>query len=188
MSDRDALPEVIETARLRLRPWELGDVDDVLAYARDPEWSRFLRALPRPYTRTHAEEFLARQILQDRVERPAWAIVLDRRAVGGINLRFVFEHRRGEMGYSIGREHWSRGYVTEAARAVIDAAFRTHPDLNKVEARADVDNVASHRVMEKLGMTKEGVLRKNRFERGETVDEAWFGILREEWEALGEGG
>ncbi|MFG0253410.1 MAG: hypothetical protein ACF8NJ_11120 [Phycisphaerales bacterium JB038] len=50
MSIRPELPEVIRTERLVLRPYELGDVQDVLAYAQDEVWSRFLRALPRPYT------------------------------------------------------------------------------------------------------------------------------------------
>lgn len=175
------LPEVIETARLTLRPWTLDDVDDVYAYARDEEWARYLRLLPRPYERRHAEEFVAGQILADRVEHPAWAIVLDGSAVGGINVRLNMAHRQGEMGYAVARKHWNRGYVTEAATAVIDAAFRTHEDLIRICARADVRNAASQRVMEKIGMTKEGVLRQSRVERGELLDEAWFAILRSEW-------
>lgn len=179
--ERDTLPEVIDTSRLRLRPWELTDVEDVLSYAQDPEWSRFLRALPVPYTRNDAEKFVARQLLLDRSTHPAWAIVLEGTVVGGINLRLDFEHRLAEMGYSVARRHWNQGYMTEAAGAVIDAAFTTHPDLNRVGAMADVDNTASQRVMEKVGMRKEGVLRQNRVERGEVIDEAWYGILRDEW-------
>lgn len=67
------------------------------------------------------------------------------------------------------------------ARAVIDAAFATHADLNRIHARADERNRASRRVMEKVGMVKDGVLRMSRIERGEAVDEAWFAILRTEW-------
>lgn len=51
----------------------------------------------------------------------------------------------------------------------------------ELTAMADVDNTASQRVMEKVGMRKEGVLRQNRVERGEVIDEAWYGILRDEW-------
>lgn len=178
---RAPLPAVIETARLRLRPWELEDVDDVLAYAQDPEWSRFLRALPSPYERVHAEQFLARQILLDRPTHPSWAIEWEGVAVGGVNLRFRFEHRLAEIGYGIARRLWKRGLVTEAALAVVDAAFRVHDDLNRVHARADVDNAASQRIMEKIGMKREGVLRQSRVERGTLVDEVWYGILRAEW-------
>lgn len=179
---RPALPDEIETDRLVLRPWRLDDVDAVLAYAQDPEWSRFLRALPRPYTRDDAIQFVARQVLVDRVERPAWAVTLDDTPIGGISLGFQFAHGLAELGYSIAREHWSKGFCSEAARAVVDAAFSTHADLNRVCARADHENTASQRVMEKIGMTKEGVLRMSRIERGEAIDEVWFAILRSEWE------
>jgi ribosomal-protein-alanine N-acetyltransferase len=179
--ERKTLPEVIETARLQLRRWQLGDVDDVLAYARDDEWARYLRTLPRPYYRSHAEEFIARQFLWDRVTHPTWAIVLEGKVVGGINLRFDFANRLAELGYSIARAQWNQGYGTEAAKAVIDAAFSTHEDLNRVRAMADSRNEASQRVMEKAGMKKEGLLRQNRVERGEPIDEAWFGVLRSEW-------
>lgn len=180
---RDPLLDVIRTERLELRPWRLGDVDDVFSYARDPEWARFLRMLPTPYTRQDAEQFVARQLLLDRVTHPAWAVEHEGSVIGGIGLRFNFEHGLAELGYSIARVHWNKGLCTEAARAVIDAAFSTHPDLNRVHARADNENTASQRVMEKIGMTKEGVLRMSRIERGEALDEAWFAILRSEWRA-----
>jgi ribosomal-protein-alanine N-acetyltransferase len=175
------LPEVIQTERLLLRPFELADVADVFAYARDPEWSRYLKALPHPYLEGDAEKFIARQLLSDRSKHPTWAIVLDGTVVGGVNLGFDFEHLLAELGYSLARMHWNKGYVSEAARGVIDAAFTTHEDLNRIHARADLRNGASQRVMEKLGMQREGVLRKSRIEGGEALDEVWYAVLREEW-------
>lgn len=180
------MPDTIDTERLRLRPFQLDDVEDVLSYARDPEWSRFLRSLPRPYGRADAERFIARQILLDRAAHPTWAIEYEGSVIGGINLRVSFEHRSAEMGYSIAREHWNRGLCTEAARAVIDHAFSTHEDLNRLHARADHRNGASQRVMEKVGMVKEGVLRQSRVERGEAFDEACYSVLRSEWTPLAE--
>lgn len=179
--NRALLPLTLETERLVLRPYVFGDVEDVLRYAQDPEWSRFLRVLPRPYAREHAEQFIARQVLLDRESHPAWAITLQGRVVGGVNLRFAFENRSAEIGYSVARTHWGQGYCTEAARAVIDASFSTHPDLNRIHARADTDNVGSQRVMQKVGMTREATLRQNRVERGEVFSEAIFSVLREEW-------
>jgi len=178
---RDILPLTLETERLTLRPFGLADVDDVFAYAQDPEWSRYLRTLPSPYLRDDAERFIARQLLLDRAEHPTWAVVSDDTVIGGINLRFDFEHRLAELGYSVARAHWNNGYCSEAARAVIDAAFTTHGDLNRIHARADARNGASQRVMEKIGMVKEGVLRQSRVERGEALDDAWFAVLRSEW-------
>jgi RimJ/RimL family protein N-acetyltransferase len=58
-------------------------------------------------------------------------------------------------------------------------------ELNRIRASADVRNTASQRVMTKVGMIREGVLRQNRIERGEPIDEAWFGLLRSEWQGSG---
>ena len=175
------LPDVIDTERLILRPWRLEDVDDVFTYASDEEWGRYL-SVPHPYVRANAVEFLARQVLQDRAVHPTWAVVLGEAVIGGINIRFFLEHCLGEMGWSIARLAWGRGLATEAARAVVEAAFSTYQDVNRIRAMADARNVASQRVMEKIGMRLEGTLRQNRITRGEPVDEAWFGILRTEWD------
>lgn len=179
--NRRVLPEEIQTERLVLRPYGFEDVEDVYAYAADKQWAQYL-PVPDPYSRDDAIEFLARQVLLDRVVHPTWAITLDDSVVGGINIRFNFENLIGEMGYSIARGLWGRGLVTEAAKAVLDTAFATHSDLQRVRAMADARNLASQRVMEKIGMQREGLLRRNRLHRGELVDEVWFGVLREEWE------
>lgn len=186
MSDGDfpgGCPDTIRSERLELRPWQAGDADDVFAYASDPEWSKFLRVLPTPYRREDAETFLVRQADFDRRTHPSWAITLDGHAVGGVNLRVHPQHRLAEMGYSIARRLWGRGYCTEAARAVVDAAFVGYPRLNRIRAMADRENVASQRVLEKLGMQREGILRQNRIEGGVLMDETWWGLLRSEWES-----
>ena len=79
-------PVELRTERLLLGPFRLEDVDDVLEYARDPEWAWSLPAVPQPYERRHAEEFVARTFLAPWDTRPLFAIVIDGRVVGGINL------------------------------------------------------------------------------------------------------
>ena len=64
-----------------------------------------------------------------------------------------------EIGYGMARAHWDKGYMTEALCAVIDWAF-TQPDVYRVQALCDFDNIGSARVMEKAGMTREGLLRR----------------------------
>jgi [ribosomal protein S5]-alanine N-acetyltransferase len=176
------LPNIIETTRLRLRPFGLHDIESVLSYATDLEWARYL-PVPQPYTRENAEQFIAGQVLLDRERHPAWAIEHAGAARGGINIRFDFDNHVGEMGYSIARSCWGKGLTTEAARALLDAAFVAYFDLNRIRAMADARNVGSLRVMEKIGMSREGVLRQNRVVRAEFIDEVWCGILRTEWEA-----
>ena len=175
------LPEIIKTERLRLRPYKLQDVGNILVIASDPEWARFL-PVPQPYTMADAEQFIASQVLLDREQHQSWAIEQNEAIIGGIDIRFDFENHLGELGYSLARPWWGQGLMTEAARAVIDAAFLAYPELNRIRAMADARNRASLRVMEKLGMVREGVLRQNRFVRDEFIDEVWCGLLRTEWE------
>lgn len=89
------------------------------------------------------------------------------------------------MGYSIARAFWGRDLATEAARAVVDAAFEMCATLIRVRAMADARNLASIRVLAKAGLKREGILRSNRFVHGQPVDEVWCGILRSEWESRG---
>jgi RimJ/RimL family protein N-acetyltransferase len=176
------LPEVIQTGRLVLRPWSLDDAGDVFLYANDGEWSRYLR-IARPYSLEDARKFITSQLLLNRQEHPSWAIEHEARAVGGINLRLLSDLRIGVLGYSIARALWGRGLATAAARAIVDAAFDGCPKLACLRALVDARNGASLRVLEKLSMRREGVLRSHRFSNDGLVDEVWYEISRNEWEA-----
>jgi RimJ/RimL family protein N-acetyltransferase len=175
------MPDIIRTSRLVLRPFAVSDIADVMAYATDEEWARFL-PVPQPYQRADAERFLAAEAAVERTQQPSWAMLFEERVVGGITLRISQAHRLAELGYALARSCWGQGLATEAARAVLDTAFEVLSDLNRVRAIADPRNVSSLRVMEHVGMTREGLLRQNRVLRGELVDEVWCGILRKEWE------
>ena len=170
----------IRTERMLLRPHRLEDVDDIFEFAADPEWGRYL-AVPIPYLKEHAVEYVAQRILTSRDEWPVWAMVLDRNVVGGIGIEINAKHATGALDYSIAKKHWGRGLTLEAASAVVDWAFRRR-GLAKVYAYADARNVQSLRVMAKLGMTREGMLRRHRTLRAERVDDVYYGLLREEWE------
>ena len=175
------LPESIQTPRLLLRRFRLTDADDVYAYARDPEWRRFLFTVPQPYERRHADEFVAANVLTDWRAKPQWAIEREGRVVGMVALWVAREHRRAEFGYTLARWLWGRGLMTEAVSALIDEAFATLP-LRKVNARALAPNIGSIRVMEKAGMQFEAVLRQHFSHRDEVFDLVHYGLLREEWE------
>ena len=172
----------LKTKRLLLRPFRLEDVDDVYEYAKDPDWARFLAAVvPQPYTRTDAEAYIAGRILADWSQEPTFAIVLDSTVIGSVSIGINEAHQRAELAYALARGHWGKGLMPEAAKPVIDYGFVEH-GLAKIYAVADLRNVRSYRVMEKLGMRREGVLRSHLAERGERRDEVVYGILSEEWE------
>ena len=172
----------LKTERLLLRPFQLKDVDDVFEYARDPEWARYLPHLRLPYTRRDAEEFVADRVLDRSETHSLWAIVLEEKVVGGIGLPIDERRRIAELGYSLARQHWGEGIMPEAARAMVDWGFEEHR-LAKVYSFSDSRNTRSLRVMEKLGMTREGVLRSHGVTRDGRADFEYYGLLREEWEA-----
>ena len=171
------LPE-LRTDRLLLRPFRSGDIDDVYAYASDPEWARYL-PVPDPYTHRDAEEFVARILLADHATRPMWAIVHRGRVSGGIDLT-VYGRGTAEMGYSIARPLWGQGLTTEAVRAVIEHAF-DELGLARIQAFADIRNTGSWRVMEKVGMNRVGVVHGDRLVRGERVDSVVYEVVNEGW-------
>jgi ribosomal-protein-alanine N-acetyltransferase len=76
--------------------------------------------------------------------------------------------------------HWGHGFMTEAARAMVDAGFR-ELGLHRIWADSDPHNVASWRVLEKIGMRREGHLIENAFIKGEWVDSLIYAILAREW-------
>ncbi len=146
-------PESIQTPRLLLRRYRLTDAEDVFAYARDPEWGRFMPPVPRLYERQHADVFVAGQVLANWRQEPAWAIEHQGRVVGRVRLRLAPRHGRADLGYSMARWLWGRGLTTEAVSAVIDEAFRCLP-LRKIAAGAIAENVGSIRVMQKVDMQR----------------------------------
>ncbi len=111
-----------------------------------------------------------------------WAVVPDDlgEPVGSIAAMNVSDRdERAEIGYCIGRPWWNRGYGTEAARAVVEYLI-LRVGCARVEARHDVRNPASGRVMEKAGLRFEGVLRSYQASRDgeDRIDLAVYGIIR----------
>ena len=181
-----AKPIKLKTQRLLLRPFKLSDAPDVFAYAQDPDWAPFL-PVPSPYTYRHAEEFVATSFLADWETHPRFAITLDGTVIGSMNIRVDRQNRAAEIGYAIGRKYWGRGITAEACDALLmDWAFGEY-DLARICARADLENRQSWRVMEKLGMKREGITRSSGpsdHDPTSREDTATYSVLRHEWERL----
>lgn len=140
---------VLRTERLVLRPFVLDDVDDALAYRADPAFAEFLPHVPQPFTREHAEAFVRTNMTEPWATLPTYALVFDERVIGTVNLEI--EGRRAMLGYALGRAYWGRGLAVEAARAVL-----AHHALDQYWASTASGNVRSMRVLDKLGMTRDG--------------------------------
>ena len=87
---------------------------------------------------------------------------------------------RAELGYWIDRPYWNQGYCTEAGRAVLWYGF-TELNLNRIHAYHLSRNPASGRVMQKLGMTREGLLRQHAKKWGKYEDIVEYGLVRQDW-------
>lgn len=175
-------PITLTTHRLVLRPWRLTDVEAAYEYARDPEFGRYFASFPEVVTLEDERRFIEAQLATNWPTRPSWAVTLaDDLPIGGVNLRIDHLRDVAEVGYGIARNHWGSGYATEAAVAAMDWAFTRYP-LRRFIATADSRNKASLRVMEKLGMERETVLRGLREVRGERADTVVCGITRPRWQ------
>jgi len=172
----------LKTKRLLLRPFRLSDADDVFEYSSDAEWGRYLVNMPEPFTRKDAGEFVVRFSNPEQWDEiPVFAIVQQNKVIGQVYLNSPdMVNQRAEIGYMLSRNQWGKGIAPEAARAVINYGFETL-SLNKIFGTCDIRNKRSWRVMEKLGMKREGLLRNHLKWRGEFLDEYYYGILRSEW-------
>jgi RimJ/RimL family protein N-acetyltransferase len=170
----------LSTSRLLLREFRADDRAAVHAFASDPKVTRFTDWGPNSLPDTTA--FLV-EIGQDACSLPrsrfALAVV-DREAdvlIGSIELRITSDsHKRGEMGYVLGRPWWRRGYASEATTAVLRFGF-DQLGLHKISATCDPDNTASTRVLTKIGMQREGHLRDHLHLRGQWRDRLIYAAL-----------
>ncbi len=144
---RDLLPGKIESKRLVLRAPMRGDVPDLVKLADNKTIAQKLARLPSPYTRADAVGFI--EIFAQRADERPYAITLDGHFVGVIGMSF-HEGRPPELGYWLGEPFWGKGIMTEAGRALIDAAHKTG-QYELIAARALASNEGSLHVLEKLG-------------------------------------
>lgn len=168
-------PETIETARLRLRPPRMEDAPSIFErYASDPEVSRLLPW--RPHKSVEETRAFLRSLLRalEGGTTHAWVIEgrTDRRLMGLISMTIESareadllstEEEQGyckvSFGYHFARSEWGKGFATEAAQAVVQWAM-AQPDVYRVWTVCDVENQTSARVLEKVGLVREGTLRR----------------------------
>jgi len=172
----------IRTERLILRDVRESDFDDIHAYATDPETVRYMLWGPNTLetTREVIDRWLARQTEWPRQQID---LVVELQATGRV-IGVVSIHDattdQASIGYCYHSAYWRRGYGTEAARAMAALAFGALA-LRRLSANCDARNRGSYRVMEKLGMRREGHFRQDVKVRDGWRDSYHYAILAEEW-------
>ena len=179
--------ERLKTERLVLRVRTVADAEDIHAYASLPEVA-YPAGFP-PVKTLEDEIYYLEHILPERNQKdnlPAgYGIVVKGtdKVIGSVD----FNHRHAddvlELGYTLHPDYWGRGYVPEAARALIDLGFKDL-GLHKIELTCFGHNVQSQRVAEKLGFTLEARTRDRKDAQGNRCDDLRYGLLRSEWEVI----
>ncbi len=171
--DIDIKRVVLKTKRLKLRSWQMSDLDDFYAYASVDGVGQMAGWSP------HKDKEESKRILKHFIdERKTFAIVMDDRVIGSIGIEkydetFMpeFEYLKGrELGFVLAKDKWGQGIMPEACRAVIKYLFED-VDLDFMTCSHFLDNDRSRRVQEKLGFhkykynesytTKDGTIKPN---------------------------
>ena len=177
------MSDILETARLRLRRFEKEDASVVQRLAGTFEVFDTTLLIPHPYPDGAAEGFIEMTRADwDKGEQYVFAITLrnTNELFGSMGLKVSPQHERDDLGYWIGVPFWNQGYCTEAGRAVLEFAF-ARLKLNIVVAHHFVRNPTSGRVLRKLGMKHEGLLRQH-VKKGERFEDLeCYSILKTEW-------
>ena len=175
----------IETARLILRRVRRTDAEDMFSYASQEVVTRYLTWNPHPDL-LHTKRYVTYLDSRYRVAQYFdFAIVLRDcgRMIGTIGfVSFDEENSIGEVGYVLHPDFWGMGIMTEALSAVIRFGFE-ELGLHRIEASYMPENCASRRVMEKCGMTFEGIRRGLRLVKGSYIDVGTYAILAEDYQA-----
>lgn len=175
----------LETARLRLRPFTRGDVDATYAYRQREDVARYL--FDEPMSRESCAEAVQARVGQIGYEKEGDKIFLaveridDMAMIGEVSLILrSAEARQAELGYILHPEAHGFGYATEASRALLALGFEG-AGMHRIYARCNARNVASARVMERLGMRREAHFREHMLRKGAWDEELIYAMLEDEW-------
>lgn len=173
----------LETPRLLLRKLIVSDAEDIFLYASDPLVSRYVLWSAHE-TRTDSVAFVKNMLSKyQQGEACEWAMVYkETHAVIGTCgfVSYSQENAGAEVGYAMAKPYWRQGLMQEALRAVFGFAFH-QLNINRLEARCLVANLASQKTLERSGMRFEGILRDKLNVKGRFEDVKYYSILRDEF-------
>lgn len=172
----------INTNRLRLRKFQPGDAEEIFAaWTSDERVAKYTSWFVHERiedTKAYVEYMVSRDQLSDY----NWIIELDHKIIGSISVCYADDDLEiAGIAYVLGYDYWGQGYVTEAASAVIRFLF-DEVHYRKIIAGCDSENTGSARVLEKVGMKREAVLREHiKRKDGTWGDDLQYGLLRKEF-------
>ena len=169
--------------KCRIRKWELSDAKDLAAALSNRKVQDNLRdGLPYPYTEQDGKEFISAMLSADENETFAFAIMVDDKVVGSIGIfrQGNIHSQTAELGYYIAEEYWGKGIMTEVVKQICEYVFGDS-DIIRIYAEPFAYNIASCRVLEKVGFQYEGTLRSNAVKNGKVIDMKMYSLIKEEY-------
>jgi RimJ/RimL family protein N-acetyltransferase len=170
---------LLTTDRLVLRRFRPADARTLAAYRTDPAVARY-QSWQSPYSVEQAAYAIESMAVADP-EQPGWfqyavELTAEHAHIGDVAVNLHDNRLQADIGYSFAPERHGHGYATEAVRGVLDHLFRVR-GLHKVSAECDARNVASYRLLERVGFRREGLLRQHSRVKGEWTDDLLYGLL-----------
>ncbi len=175
---------MIEGKRVKLRGFELDDLDEVHRAMNNPNMTRYLRVM-KPFSKEDEEEWI-KNTWKRRKEGTHYAFAIEDKEkgelIGSISLMNVEqENKRAELGIWIKEEYWGKGYGTEAEKLMTKYGFE-ELNLNSIHARAYSFNERSQRAIKSIGFKENGKQRAALYRHGDYHDAYYYDMLKEEWE------
>jgi ribosomal-protein-alanine N-acetyltransferase len=164
---------LLEGKNVNLRIVEKEDLQLLHEWDNNPDFKGEFEQL-REGTKTDLEK------LYDNLKDSQWFFIEKKDGTKIGNIAHLLLAREVEIGYFVVPNERKKGYANEAIMIMVDYLFLSK-DLERIQAKADPENIASCKALEKAGFKREGILRKTFFCRGKWKDDVVYSILREEW-------
>ncbi|KAI1805580.1 acyl-CoA N-acyltransferase [Daldinia bambusicola] len=173
---------IVKTDKCMIRAYVPSDAEAMAAAANFPEIVQYMRnTFPHPYTLDSAR-FWIEQSTRASPTVNFGIFTAEGALAGAIGLtpRKDIEYRTCEVGYWVAMDQWGKGIATSALGAFSAWAFDAFPELLRIEAGVFSENVASQRVLERAGYTREGVRRQAICKNGKIIDQVTFSLIRDD--------
>lgn len=169
----------IETERLILSQLKEKDIPFIVEFLKHRIYSDLTSNIPYPYTENDAKLWIkmAQEAFDDKTGFTFGIRNKEEQIIGAIGLHDR-DDDKAELGYWIGIPYWNKGYVTEAAKAIVDFGFK-ELGFNKIYATHFLHNPASGKIMEKIGMEQEALLKQHAKKDGEYHDLVMYSVFKD---------
>ncbi|MDE5768428.1 MAG: GNAT family N-acetyltransferase [Oscillospiraceae bacterium] len=164
----------------KIRKWKLSDAEDLaLALSNKKVQDNLRDGLPYPYTKQDGAEYIQAMLSADETETFAFAITINDKVIGSIGVfRQANIHRQtAELGYYIAESYWGKGIMTQAVKQICEYVFN-NSDIIRIYAEPFSYNIASCRVLEKVGFQLEGTLKCNAVKNGKIIDMKMYALVK----------